>query len=130
MATQISSDIATEVDITARAGDSFFLKITLTKADGTAYDFSDYEDAKLLITNNNNDTVRQFNSSGTGVDLPQVASAMVLTEAASGILTVSVAGGNMNISRGNYNYKLFIEDTTPAINEKITVMFGKFKINN
>ena len=130
MATQISSDIATEVDITARAGDSFFLKITLTKADGTAYDFSSYEDAKLLITNNNNDVVRQFNSSATAVDLPLVASAMILTEAASGILTVSVAGGNMNISRGNYNYKLSIEDTTPAINEKITVMFGKFKINN
>jgi len=130
MATQISSDIATEVNITARKDDSFFLKITLTKADGSAYDFTDYEIATLFITNNNGDAVRTLKHSTSTVSLPSVASAISLTEAASGILTISVAGGNMSVPKGNYPYRLVIEDQTPTINETITVMYGKFKVND
>lgn len=130
MATQISSDIATEVNITARKDDSFFLKITLTKADGSAYDFTDYEIATLFITNNNGDAVRTLKHSASAATLPNVASAISLTEAASGILTISVAGGNMSVPKGNYPYRLVIEDQTPTIHETITVMYGKFKVND
>lgn len=130
MATQISSDIATEVNITARKSDSFYLKITLTKADGTAYDFSAYETAQMSIINTNKDAVRTFKSSEAGTTLPNVAGAISLTDSATGILVISVAGGNMIVPKGSYTYKLYIEDTDPAVDEKITVMYGKFKVND
>ena len=130
MATQISSDIATEINVTARKSDSFYLKITLTKADGSAYDFSAYETAQLNIINANKDTVRTFKSDLTTVALPNVSGAISLTDAATGILVISVAGGNMIVPKGNYTYKLYIENTDPVVDEKITVMYGKFKIND
>ncbi|HAI39310.1 MAG TPA: hypothetical protein DCM40_14960 [Maribacter sp.] len=130
MATQISSDIATEVNITARKDDSFYLKITLTKADGTAYNFTDYEKATLFITNSNGDAVRTLKHLTTTQTLPSVASAIDLSESASGILSISVVGGNMSVPKGTYQYKLVIENETPVIHETITVMFGKFKFND
>tara|TARA_R100000278_G_scaffold2861_1_gene5501 strand:- start:2901 stop:3293 length:393 start_codon:yes stop_codon:yes gene_type:complete len=129
MATQISSDIATEVDITARKDDSFFLRVTLTKADGTAYNFSTYDKSNLIVLNSNGEIVRDFRSATTSVNLPNVASAISLTNASTGILTISTAGSNMSIPKGTYSYRLAIENTTETPQEKITLMVGKFKIN-
>jgi hypothetical protein len=124
MATQISSDIASEVDVTARKGDSFYLKATLTKVDGTVYDFSDYTASNLIVLNSQDAVVRDFRSASDSVSLPNVASAISLTLASTGILTISTAGSNMNIPKGNYTYTLAISNAT----EKITIMYGKFKV--
>jgi len=130
MATQISSDIATEVDITARKNDSFYLKVTLTKSDSTAYDFSSYTHAFLLVENSSGETVRNFKSSADSVALPNVASAISLTAASTGVLTINTGSANMNVPKGTYSYNLCIQNAASAPTEKITIMYGKFKINN
>jgi len=129
MAAQISSDIATEVDIIVRKKDSFYLKVTLTKADGSVYNFSTYNIAELLVTNANDSSIREFLSKSDAVTLPKVASAISIADAATGELVISTAGGNMDIPKGSYVYVLSIENTDANPNEKITLMYGKFKVN-
>jgi len=130
MATQISSDIATEVDITARKNDSFYLKVTLTKSDSTAYDFSSYTHSYLVIENSSGEVVRNLQSTTASATLPDVASAISLTSAASGVLTISTGSANMKIPKATYSYNLCIQNAASDPSEKITIMYGKFKINN
>jgi len=60
MATNISSDVSSNVNITARKGDSFYLKIEVTNSDGTAYSFSDYTDMQFQIFNSNKTVIKKF----------------------------------------------------------------------
>jgi hypothetical protein len=129
MAQQITSDIATEVDITARKSDSFYLKLTLTKEDGSVYDFSAYELAEMTIKNSSGSELRIFTTAGSG-SLPTVHSTINVNNANLGILIIDVAGGNMSIPQSIYSYKLTITDTTPVVNQKITLMYGKFKVTD
>ena len=129
MAQQITSDTATEVDITIRKDDSFFLELTLTKADGTHYDFSAYETASLAVYNTTGSIIRDFVAAVEVATLPTVAGAINLANSSSGILKIDTAGGNMNIPSGMYSYKLSITDNDATPVQKITLMFGKFKVN-
>ena len=57
MATKISSDISTNVDITSRKLDSFFLTAQVDNIDGTRFDLTSYSTMELIITNSNNTIV-------------------------------------------------------------------------
>ena len=139
--TNISSDISTKINITARKFDSFELTITITNEDNTPFSFEDYNEARLEIKNTNNVVVKTFTSTGnklTGTTAdykPQTItpSAMNTTD---GILTLTVPYAttttneppvtfiNMNMLVGTYDYTLKLIGST----ERATIMHGKFKV--
>ena len=142
MATKASSDISTNIDITCRKNDSFFLKATITNADSTAFDLSGYNDIIFLVVNSSSAEVRKFtngaagtgNSNYTNILKPGV---MTRSDAAGGIIEINVKSTttdtsgvsdviykNMDIPAGTYSYTLKIESST----ELHTIMHGKFKV--
>ncbi len=128
MATKISADIASVVDITARRNDSFYIKTALTKADGTIYNLSGVSDtnpyeAKLEVYDANDVKVLAF-ISGTGAS-PEVDNT-VSVSTDKGELTINVPATNMTIRTGVYKYKFFV--THSGDSETNTVMVGKFKV--
>ncbi len=128
MATKISADIASIVDITARRNDSFYLKTTLTKSDGSIYNLSGTSDAqpyeaKLEVYDANDVKVLSFVSgTGSGVEV----SNSVVVNVTTGELTVKVPATGMTIRTGVYKYKFFVNHTGDE--ETNTVMIGKFKV--
>ena len=138
MATKISSDISTNVDITSRKLDSFFLTAQVDNLDGTRFDLTSYTTMEFIVTNSNNTIVKKFQKSGSLATTTEVLKPSSITDSASlGVITINVpattvvesgdnAGtyNNMNIQVGSYNYTLKITSST----ETHTILHGKYKI--
>tara|TARA_R110000744_G_scaffold348471_1_gene454060 strand:- start:653 stop:1042 length:390 start_codon:yes stop_codon:yes gene_type:complete len=129
MATKISSDISTNVDITCRKGDTFSLDAAITNSDGSIFDLSGYL-AEFIVTNANDNTVRKFysyaGSSGT-IDYYSTISLNNTT----GIISINVTGVKMNVIEGQFKYILRVSassgDNTGNIH---TLLDGKFRVIN
>lgn len=136
MATNISSDVSSNVNITARKGDSFYLKIEVTNSDGTAYSFSDYTDMQFQIFNSNKTVIKKFKKSGTAasgtdeVNKPGVITATsvdgtIIIDLPANTLNTSTSKSyvNMNLLVGTYDYVLVLTGAS----QTHTIMNGKFK---
>ena len=138
----VSSDVSTNINITARKFDSFYLQVTITYEDGTAFSFADYDVAKFDITNANGVIVKTFSNSGnpltstTDTVKPGTIKPLVLNTT-DGVLTLYVPYStstlnsdpvlkfiNMNILVGTYDYVLYLTGSS----ERSTIMHGKFKV--
>lgn len=139
MATKISSDISTNVDITSRKLDSFFLTAQVDNIDGTRFDLTSYSTMELIITNSNNTIVKKFQKFGNPVTITTevIKPGSISHSGSLGVITINVpaitvvsSGGNagtynnMNIQVGSYNYTLKISSST----ETHTILHGKYKI--
>lgn len=135
MATQVSSDISTNINITARKNDSFYLQATLTNDDDTVFDLTSYTSVVLEIKKSSGTLVKTITNAGTASsDTTEILKSQTITkDTTNGIIkidvpyTTNVSGTvytNMNLLVGSYDYTLKISSST----ELHTVMHGKFKI--
>ena len=136
MATNISSDVSSNVNITARKGDSFYLKIEVTNSDGTAYSFTDYTDMQFQVFNSNKTVIKKITTTGLAasstdeVNKPGVITAtsvdgtiIIDLPAVTQNTSTSKSYVNMNLLVGTYDYVLVLTGTT----QTHTIMNGKFK---
>jgi len=129
MATKLSADIAQNVDITARKGDSFYLKITFTNKDGTIYDFlSVLEKAyeAYFEVYNNDALVLGFTSLSADTSDAPVVDNLITVDATTAIITIDSPDTNMGLRVDSYKYKLYVKEETDE--QTNTVMYGKFKV--
>tara|TARA_R100000742_G_C4267464_1_gene85661 strand:+ start:901 stop:1323 length:423 start_codon:yes stop_codon:yes gene_type:complete len=138
MATKISSDISTNVDITARKNDSFFLKVTITNEDSSIFDLTNYSTIDFIIKNSSNSIVKTFTKTGTAATgtTENIKEATISDNGTLGVITIDVPSvttttnsppvtyNNMNIQVGSYTYVLKIVSST----ETNTILHGKFKV--
>lgn len=138
MATKISSDISTKIDITARKNDSFYLQATVTDSNNSAFNLTDYNTIEFVIKNRNNSLVKVFSKGGNAAtETTEVNKVATVTDSGSaGVITINVKATtvttnnpnvtfeNMNIQAGNYEYSCKIESST----ETHTILHGKFKV--
>ena len=133
--TNISSDISTNVNITARKKDSFYWVATLTHEDDTVFDLTNFTSCELKITNSNNTLVKQFVKGGSSsADTDTKKYGKIVTDVTLGTITINVPAStslqdgtiytNMNLLVGSYDYTLKIDSGTHLH----TVMHGRFKI--
>lgn len=129
MATKISADVASVVDITARRNDSFYLKVELKNTDGTVYGIIDSADADYSahfeIFDANDVLILGF-ISGTDSNTA-LKNSTVTVIGSSATLEVSSPSSNMTIRSGSYKYKFYVKATN-SDNVTNTVMVGKFKV--
>tara|TARA_R100000353_G_C6431231_1_gene175963 strand:+ start:168 stop:557 length:390 start_codon:yes stop_codon:yes gene_type:complete len=125
----ISTDIAQQVDITARAFNSFNLQLDITNTNGSILDLTGYKVYFEIRSVNNtllkgltNDTSSPYSDNGSLYN----TSAVSLTET-SGIITIAENASNMDFSKGTYKYSLKLESSSGQLK---TWMLGKFKINS
>jgi len=129
MATKVSVDIANDIDISARKGDSFYIKVVLTNEDGTVYDIIDSNSANYeayMEIYNNDQLVLGF-SSENSASAPYI-SQTINVNGSTATLTISTTGNNMNLHPGIYKYKIYV--TSDTDNETNTVAVGKLKITD
>jgi len=141
MATNISSDISSNVNITARKNDSFYLKATITNSDGSVFDMTGYTSASLQIENANGVVVKKLARGGTpSTETDEVSKPdTIAIDTDLGIviinvpaITSSTSSGssvnytNINLLVGTYDYTLKLTSTTQVH----TIMHGKFKSVN
>lgn len=126
MATKISADVSTNIDITCRKGDNFYLVSTLTNSDNTIFDLSTYENAEFLVLNSNNNTVRKLYAGSASTSTEIFIYNAITLNATTGQITIDVHGENMEIPEGNYIYNLKIMSTSPI--SVYTILHGKFKV--
>tara|TARA_R110002096_G_scaffold285676_1_gene479440 strand:- start:750 stop:1139 length:390 start_codon:yes stop_codon:yes gene_type:complete len=129
MATKISSDISTNVDITCRKGDTFSLDAAITNSDGSIFDLSGYY-AEFIVTNANDNTVRKFYSNaGTSGTIDYYST--ISLNSTTGIISINVTGVKMNVIEGQFKYILRVSassgDNTGNIH---TLLDGKFRVIN
>jgi hypothetical protein len=128
MATKISADIASAVDITVRRNDSFYLKTELTNNDGTAYNVVDATDATYKahfeVYDSSDVLVLGFTSLTSGSTIPVYDGKITVSTTAS--LVIKAAANLMTIRSGSYKYKYYIK--SDADGETNTIMVGKFKV--
>mgnify|MGYP003109280675 CR=1 FL=1 len=135
MATQVSSDISTNINITARKNDSFYLEATLTNEDDTVFDLTSYTSVVLEIKKPSGTLVKKITNTGTASsDTTESLKAETITnDTTNGIIKIDVPYSttvgdstftNMNLLVGSYDYTLKISSST----ELHTVMHGRFKI--
>tara|TARA_R110002072_G_scaffold23298_2_gene80735 strand:- start:88 stop:483 length:396 start_codon:yes stop_codon:yes gene_type:complete len=128
MATKISADIASIIDITARRNDSFYLKAELKNTDGTIYDIIDTSEANYTahfeIYDANDVLILGFLSS-TDSNSATVDSSIVV-DGATATLLINSPATNMTIRSGSYKYKYYVKSGTDNVTN--TVMVGKFKV--
>jgi hypothetical protein len=136
MATNISSDVSSNVNITARKGDSFYLKIEVTNSDGTVFSFDDYSDMQFEILNSNKTLIKKFTKSGTastgtdeinkpGVITSTSSNGTIVIDLPANTLNTSTSKSytNMNLLVGTYEYVFVLTGAT----QTHTIMDGKFK---
>lgn len=124
MALKISSDVSTNIDISCRKGDNFFLNAVISNSDGTRFNISTYSILQLIVTNANDNTVRKFhNTSGTDGNIDFFSTISSANHATTGI-SINAAGGKMNIPAGTYKYVFKIASNTNTH----TILDGKFKV--
>ena len=129
MATKISSDISTNVDITCRKGDTFSLDAAITNSDGSIFDLSGYQ-AQFIVTNANDNTVRKFYSYAGSSGVIDCYSTISLNDT-TGVLSINVTGNKMNVIEGQFKYILRVSATSGNnTGDTHTILDGKFKVIN
>tara|TARA_R110002167_G_scaffold166479_1_gene363504 strand:- start:217 stop:606 length:390 start_codon:yes stop_codon:yes gene_type:complete len=129
MATKISSDISTNVDITCRKGDTFSLDAAITNSDGSIFDLSGYQ-AEFIVTNANDNTVRKFYSYAGSSGVIDYYSTISLNDT-TGVLSINVTGNKMNVIEGQFKYILRVTATSGNnAGDTHTILDGKFKVIN
>ena len=139
MATKISSDISTNVDITARKNDSFFLEVSITNEDSSIFDLTDFANMFFEIKDSNNNIIKIFFLGGNVNNTTEASKPGTITKNATlGKIIINVPSvtettgtgartyNNMNLPVGSYPYILKIQSAT-HIN---TILHGKFKSIN
>jgi len=130
MATKISTDIASVVDITARRNDSFYLKTELTKSDGTVYDIIGTDTvnyvAKFEIYDANDVLILGFISNTDSLN--QTVDNSISVDGSKAELVIDVPGPNMSLRSSTYKYKYYVYHETDSVTN--TIMVGKFKITD
>lgn len=130
MATKLSADIAQNVNITARKGDSFYLKITFTNEDNTIYDFLSEAgatyDAYFEVYNANDILILGFTSLDAGTSVAPVVDNLISVDPTTAVITIDSPDTNMELRVDSYKYKLYVKEETD--NQTNTVMYGKLKI--
>ena len=144
MATNISSDISTNINITTRKNDSFYLKMTLSNDDGTAFSLNSYTVYQFRIFDSSSNVLKEFSypgsaSTGTNeVHKPgtitryngqnSLSPGEIIIEVPS--ITVNSGNGddagmyfNNNLPVGSYDYTFVLKSGT----EVHTILHGKFK---
>ena len=128
MATKISADIASLVDITARRNDSFYLKAELKNTDGTIYNIIDTGSANYSahfeIFDANDVLILGF-LSGTN-NIAAIINNTITVDGPTSTLSINSPATNMTIRSGSYKYKYYVKSTTDSVTN--TVMVGKFKV--
>lgn len=131
MATKISADIASAVDVTARRNDSFYLKAELKNTDGTIYDIIDSNDEEYLayfeIYDSNDVLVLGFTS--TSSSNSKFVSSSISVNGQTAVLEINVSANNMTLRSGTYKYKYYVK-SSDDVNDNVTntIMVGKFKV--
>lgn len=123
MATKISSDVSSNVDITCRKGDSFSLTATITNSDGSIFDLDDYTNSEMIVTNSHDGTLRKFHKTAAtdgGVDYYGT----ITYTALEGKVHINAVGEKMLIPEGTYKYVLKIA----GVGGVHTILHGKFKV--
>jgi len=128
MATKISIDVASVVDITARRNDSFYLKTELTNTDGTIYNLidsaqSDY--VALFEVYDANDILILGFSSITD-DNTNVHGNTISVTSSTSTLEIDAPATNITLRSGTYKYKYYVKTTTDNVTN--TIMVGKLKV--
>jgi len=125
MASKISSDISSNVDITSRKGDSFYLEATITNADGGAFDVGGYSVMEFIVTNSNGSTYLKLNRGGSSANnhSPNYYQ-MIAHNDDGGVVTIQATDDMMNFPIGTYVYYLRIS----SANYTHTMLHGKFKL--
>lgn len=125
----INTDIAQNIGIIARAGDSFNLQISITDSSSDTFDLTGYKvyfeiksNTNVLLKGLTNDVSSPYSDAGSLYN----TSAITLT-ATAGIITVSESATNMDFTKGNYKYIVKLKSSTGEIK---TWMYGKLKIND
>ena len=130
MATKISTDIATVVDITSRRNDSFYLKTDLTNSDGTHYTITDSAEAayiaKFEVYDSSDVLVLGFTSLDSGSSSSPFVDGKIDVIQTTSSLEINAPASNMTIRSGSYKYKFYIYSDTDL--ETNTIMVGKLKV--
>lgn len=128
MATKISADVASVVDITVRRNDSFYLKTELKNTDGTIYDIIDTNEtdytARFEIYDANDVLILGF-ISGTD-SATQLKNNTVTVTGSTATLVINSPATHMTLRSNTYKYKFYVKTTNDNITN--TVMVGKFKV--
>jgi hypothetical protein len=128
---EINTDIAQNIDIIARASDSFNLNVNITNSDESSFDLTGYKiyfEVKTaaqgtLLVGLTNDTDSPYSDSGSLYN----TSAISLNTPTEGKITISETGSSMDITKGTYKYTLRLKSSSGSIK---TWMYGKFKLNS
>ena len=141
MATNISSDISTNINITIRKNDSLYLKITLTNSDGTAFNLNPYDVFNLEVYDSKGTVIKRYQKTGTAATgTNEVAKPGVITvyngvnslspgeivlDCPSFIVNTSsnLMFHNNNLLVGSYDYKFIISGG----GDTHTILHGKIK---
>ena len=133
MATNISSDISTNINITIRKNDSLYLKITLTNSDGTAFNLNPYSVFQLEVYDSKGDVIKRYQKNGvaeTGVitvydGSNSLSPGEIVLDCPSIITNTSVNKMyyNNNLLVGSYDYKFMLKGG----GEVHTILHGKIK---
>jgi len=128
MATKISIDVASVVDITARRNDSFYLKTELTNTDGTIYnivDSSSIDYVALFEVYDAND-ILILGFSSISDDNTNIHSNIISVTSSTSTLEIDSPATNMTLRSGTYKYKYYVKTTTDNVTN--TIMIGKLKV--
>ena len=125
MASKISSDISSNVDISCRKGDSFYLEATMTNDDGSVFDLQYYSVMQLVVTNSNGSTYLKLQKSGSVSDSsPPLYFGQITSVASTGVITIEATSTMMEIPAASYSYYLMVSNGTL----RHTILHGKFKV--
>ncbi len=128
MATKISADVASVVDITVRRNDSFYLKTELKNTDGTIYDIIDTNEAEYIarfeIYDANDVRILGFISDSDSA--AELKNQTVTVTGSTATLVINSPATHMTLRSNTYKYKFYVKTTADNITN--TVMVGKFKV--
>lgn len=128
MATKISIDVASVVDITARRNDSFYLKTELTNSDGTIYNIIDSAQADYValfeVYDANDILILGFSSVAN--DNTNIHGSTIDVTSSTSTLEINAPASNITLRSGTYKYKYYVKTTTDNVTN--TIMIGKLKV--
>jgi len=128
MATKISIDVASVVDITARRNDSFYLKTELTNTDGTIYNIVDSSSTDYValfeVYDANDILILGFSS--TTDDNANIHGSTITVTSSTSTLEINAPATNITLRSGTYKYKYYVKTTTDNVTN--TIMVGKLKV--
>lgn len=137
----VSVDIAQQLDITCRQGDTFILDLTITTTAGAAQDMTGYGGALIVKAAGSDTPILEFFT-------PTITSPVNRTiddtynAATDGLITMAFGGGSNNVVRftaaaslmdaipsGTYNYDFAVQYGTLSENFITTYTKGTFTVN-